>query len=420
MKSKIYSTDIIWPTEKPNIVTNFLGTGLDLLKEEFGALSQNSNNPLSRVCVANSAFSLEPVRGCPLGCSYCIVGGDLRNFGIDREQLVGNNIKFHNIRSLYPRTPTVVFPGKVLANALIGHPSFIKHKSVISISTGSSEAFIPISERETWGIMQTFAQNGLKNPFWIVTKRGIPDDLLDIWLKRFNILMNKGIQIIISITSSNAPYWVEPYRQNRFKNFDKIKKTGVHISQHLRPVIRGINDSRKSLEESLNDSLGLVESICVGGLRKDPSVLLAWKFAKGLDPNLLPDVKNGRRRKDLPNQTIQIARSIVKSRGYSTPIFSRSSHVISYALGISDYNLYRYRVSDDKIFLTIPRKMREVILLRHRKDIISILKEISSSIKLDINYVLSGDKILIKNHMNYQEHRALIHAIGHSGVLSKV
>ena len=160
--------------------------------------------------------------------------------------------------------------------------------------------------------MKTFSDEGLTNPFWIVTKRGIPDELLNIWLKRFKYLLKRGIEIIISITYSNAPYWVEPYRRNRFHNFNRVKKTGVYIAQHLRPIIRGINDSKKSLVEALKDSLGLVKSICIGGLRKDPGVLLAWQFAKGLDLNLLPDVKKDVRKKDLTEGTLEKVKEIVK------------------------------------------------------------------------------------------------------------
>lgn len=409
---------IIWPTEKPVIIPNFLGTGLDLLKEQFGALLQDSKNPLSRVSVANSTFSFDPIRGCPLACSYCIIGGDLRNLGVENDSsIIKEEIK--NFRTLYPRKPEVVFPGEVLARALFEHPAFIKNKSVISIATGSTEAFIPVSEKETWAIMKTFADEGLKNSFWIVTKRGIPDELLNVWLKRFKYLVKKGIQVIISITYSNAPYWVEPYRRNRFHNFDKVKKVGVHITQHLRPIIRGINDSKESLQEALKDSLRLVESICVGGLRKDPGVLLAWQYSKGLDPKLLPDVKKEVRKKDLTEGTLELVKKIVKEKGYDIPVFYRSSHVISHAIGIPDYNLYRYRDDGDrKGFLNIPIKIQRLIENKYKKSLLSLLKEIAKSIKLDmIDFEINKNKILIKNNINYQEYRALIHAIGHSGML---
>jgi len=412
------SNSIIWPTENPILIHNFLGTGLDLLKEQFGALSQDDKNPLSRVTVANSTFSFDPIPGCPLACSYCIVGGDLRNLGVNKNSpIIKQEIK--NFRTLYPRKPEVVFTGRTLARALFKHPAFIKNKSVISIATGSTEAFIPVSEKETWGVMKTFADEGLKNPFWIVTKRGIPDELLDIWLKRFEYLLKKGVQIVISITYSNAPYWVEPYRRNRFHNFDAIKKTGVHISQHLRPIIRGINDNKESIQEAVKDSLGLVESICVGGLRKDPGVLLAWQYSKGLDPNLLPDVKKDVRKKDLPGGTLELVREIVKEKGYNTPVFYRSSHVISRALGIPDYNLYRYRDDDNKkVFLKIPVKIQRDIEKKSNKSLLTLLKEVAVSIKLDyLTLKIDKEEIFIENKVNYQEHRALIHAIGHSEIL---
>lgn len=77
MKYKI--PEIIWPTLEPEVIANVMNSDIDLLKEKIGALSQDPKNPLSRVCVANSCFSLEPVRGCPLGCAYCVAGNDCRN-----------------------------------------------------------------------------------------------------------------------------------------------------------------------------------------------------------------------------------------------------------------------------------------------------------------------------------------------------
>lgn len=407
---------IIWPTEKPVEIPNFLDTGLDLLKEEFGALSQDAKNPLSRVCVANSSFSLEPVRGCPMGCSYCIVGGDLRNLGLENNKVSTKETR--NFKSLYPRKPEVIFPGEVLSKALIKHPAFIKNDSVISIATGSSEAFIPISEAETWAAMKYFSDKGLKNPFWIVTKRGIPDNLLSVWLKRFTFLRKKGIKIIISITYSNAPSWVEPYQHDRFRNFDKIKNVGVYVSQHIRPIIRGINDDKKSLEKALENSYGLVESVCVGGLRKDPSVMLAWKFAKGLDPNLLPDIQTGDRNKDLTEGTIELVEEIIREKRYKIPVFSKSSHVISQALKISDYNLYSYRPDDKRVFLKIPLHLQKEIVLKYKKCFVDVLTGIAIKIGLkNTTFIIRGEKVIINNKLNYPEHRAFIHAIGHSRIL---
>ncbi|MBI2309383.1 hypothetical protein HYU89_00610 [Candidatus Collierbacteria bacterium] len=421
MKEKKLNNEVVWPTESPIVVRNFLQTGVDLLKEKIGALSQNPNNPLSRVCVANSCFSLEPVRGCPLSCAYCIAGNDCRNLIID-ENSYHKNITEIDRGKLIPRIPEMLFPGEVLAETMINHPGFVKDKSIVSVAIGSSEAFLPGVEQETWAAMKYLADHGYMNPFWFAVKLGITDPLIGRWLKRFRFLKKKGIKIAISVSESNAPAWLEPYRGDRFRNLEKVKEAGVHITHHLRPVIRGITDSTESLSSALNKSLKISESVCIGGLRIDPGIVLLWKHINGKDPNLLPkftDTEKGLPpRKDLPENVITKVKKLIKKKGYKTPVFTRSSHILSYAFDIPDVNLYKYRVEDDSVFLRISLTIQSSVKMKQGKEIVEAFREIAGSIGLPmIRFKAEAEKIFVKQRLNYQEHHLLIHAISHSGVL---
>lgn len=411
--------EIKWPTPEPDVVANVMNSGIDLLKEKIGALSQDPNNPLSRVCVANSCFSLEPVMGCPLGCAYCVAGNDCRNLILNDNILISANGK-NKISSIIPKKPQVLFKGDILAHAMVNHPGFIKDKSIVSVVAGSSEAFLPGVEQETWSTMKYLIDNGYKNPFWFVIKYGIDDNNVDKWIKRFDEVMNNGSKIVISVTESNAPAWLEPYRQNRFRNLDKIKKTGVHISHHLRPLIKGINDTEKDIHKSLKKSVDMVESICVGGLRVDPGIKLLWQHINGLDINLLPKDKPLRKgelpRKDMSKSFMQKTNKIVQQEKYGIPVFNRSSQMLAYSLDINDFNLYNYRKNDDKYFLIVGKKVQNDIKKTYGKDIQKILTEIAESIKLDLNINVDGENISIHNKLNYQEHRLFIHAIGHKNI----
>ena len=421
MKEKKLNNEMVWQTESPIVVRNFLQTGVDLLKEKIGALSQNPNNPLSRVCVANSCFSLEPVRGCPLGCAYCIAGNDCRNLMID-ERFYHKNIKEIDAAKLIPRIPEVLFRGEVLAEAMINHPGFIKDKSIVSVAIGSSEAFLPGVEQETWAAMKYLTDHGYKNPFWFAVKLGIVDPILDKWLKRFKYLGEREIKIAISVSESNAPAWLEPYRADRFRNLDKVKESGVYISHHLRPIIRGITDSEESLAVALDKSLKISESVCVGGLRIDPGIVLLWKHINGKDPNLLPrftDTEKGLPpQKDLPKNVITMVKKLIKKKGYKTSVYTRSSHVLSCAFGISDVNLYKYRARNDSVFLKIPLIIQSSVKMKQGKEIVEAFREIAGSIGLPMTrFKTEAEKIFVEQRLNYQEHHLLIHAISHSGVL---
>ncbi|MEK7464473.1 MAG: hypothetical protein AAB617_01705 [Patescibacteria group bacterium] len=412
---------IVWPTPEPIVVHDFLQTGVDLLKEKIGSLSQDPRNPLSRVCVANSCFSLEPVRGCPLRCSYCVAGNDCRNLCV-QEESYHNNIHDFDSTTIIPRKPEVLFKGDVLAKAMAEHPGFIKDKSIVSIAVGSSEAFLEGVEQETWAAMRFLADNGYKNPYWLVIKYGISDKLLKTWKERLRYVLVHGSKVIISVTESNAPAWLEPYRGNRFKNLTEIKQLGVHITHHLRPIIRGINDSEESITKSLKKSSGLAECICVGGLRVDPGIVLLWKHINKLDPTLLPrfvDTEKGKMpQKDLPDGFAKKVGKIMAKTHYDVPLFTRSSQMLAHILEIPDFNLYRYRTENNSVILNVPSDIQESIEKSGGKSLIEMFRETLKEIGLDaLTIIQDGKNFTIKEKINYQEHRLLIHAIGFKNIL---
>jgi DNA repair photolyase len=376
--------------------------GVTIKRQIFGALSQDNNDPLSRVSIANSSFSLDPFKGCPGRCAYCTVAGAARDIDIfSTPHGVHTQIKL-------PARPEQLFTGQELAQVLMHHPAFIKDKSVVSIGTASTESFLPIVERETWGAMEAFLEAGYTNPFWIVTKFGIPDDISSLWYDRFCLLKSKGINVVISVTESGAPRWVEPYRGNRFRNMERIRQAGVRISLHLRPILARVNDSDKCIKRALDAAIGIVENICVGGLRKDLGVAIAWEHVYGLDPTLLPG--NGNRRKDIPNDYIAKVRACVSVHGSEIPVFTRSSEAISHLLSIPEYNLYRYRPNDTVCFLSIPWHMQESIRVQHGMPLTQI-------IEANVTATVNGDAIVLNKVLSYRGHRSLIHALGHSGLL---
>ena len=90
--------------------------------------------------------------------------------------------------------------------------------------------------------------------------------------------------------------------------------------------------------------------------------------------------------------------------------------MISYHLGISDFNLYSYR-KNKLCFMEIDQIERVTIETELRKPIEQILNDIAFSISLyNTKFSRINNKIMINKPLKYQEERALIHAIGHSGI----
>lgn len=398
-----------WPIKSIGIVKNFFGLNIDIYEQTYGALSQDEHNPLSRVEVANSTFSLDPSRGCPLGCAYCVVGSSQRDLKVQGH--TGDNP-----REFFIKKPEILFPGESVIKALVEHPAFIKDKSVLSISTASSEAFVPPNGEETWGILNFLAKNKYQNPVWIVTKFGIPIEEVEKWQKRFREVTSKGLRIIISVSYSNLPKEIEPYQADRFASIEKLMDSGVYLSHHLRPVIRKINDDEASIEKCLKRSLPIVKSVCVGGLRLDPGIVLAWKHANKLPTDILPSTPGV---KDIPDDYMDRVKAKIKEMGFNTPVFARSSEVISNACGWNrDYNLNDYRGEAEEIFLRVPVSRQKEVAAQSGRTVIELIREAANDIGLqEISFWQQGEEFKVRQKLNYQENRALIHAIGHKQVL---
>jgi DNA repair photolyase len=396
---------VAWPPEPAHMISNFAGTGIEIFQELYGSLSQDPHNPFSRISVANSSFSLDPFVGCPARCAYCVVSSSAR----DLVHTVGSN----GLRFKAPSQPRQLFAGADLVHALVTHPGFIPGKSVISIGTGSTESFLPSTHEATWDIMQALVRLRLRNPIWIVTKMGMTPQILETWIGRAKEIARHQIPLIISISYSALPVQIEPYEGDRFENLCRLRGLGVFISHHLRPIIRNVNDSGKSIAKALSASQGRVDAICIGGLRPDPGIQLLWDRSYRLDSEVLPKTLG----KDLPEQVRSIVCEFVLRRDPTLPIMDRSSAVIAHFLGRSDYNLYKYRPDDDKTFLSVPIESQQLLQKKHGLTLYEIVTSHAANLKIPIIATTMGSDIRLGRLLSYQEHRLLLHSIGHSGLL---
>jgi DNA repair photolyase len=405
------SSEIVWPCEDSTIIENILGKNISLMKEKFGALSQDSNNLYSRICVGNSLMSVESFRGCPLSCKYCMANNDVRSLKIEDDK-IHNEIS--DISTVFVRKPERLFPTIDLVKALVKHPAFIKNKTVIGFGTGSTEFFLPEVGDDFWNGLEYLSENDYKNPIWIVVKSYLDIGNEKKWIKRFDFLNKKNIKVIVSISDIGASEDIEPYQANRFQAFDFLADSHVVISHHLRPYIPNSDDLEKSLYVLLSKSKDLVESVCVGGLRIDPGMLLFWDKAKELNENSIPGAQN----KIFDKKIYEIVERIICQEKWGLPVFTKSSQMISHHLKIPDFNLYKYRKSHDSL-LQIPIDQLNQIESKISMKIENYIKNIADSIKLtDLSFENINGSIYVNRALKYQEHNALIHAIGFSEVLA--
>lgn len=301
---------------------NVDGRTYELLPHTFAALSMDENDPLYCVSVANNSFSIDPWKGCPMNCTYCHVQGcfsDLKNW---------TNCYYPVRRSRFMESDSV--------DALVRHKWFIPHKSIISIGTSSTEPFLDDAMvRSTLSVMQAFVDKGYKNPFWIVTKAGFPDEK---YAPDFSRIMDAGNLILVSICWSNNPSYIEPRKTNRFRNIRLAHSLGVRLNWYLRPLCDEWNSSNENLEfifSKVKEFDCYLDNITPGGLRWTEGVEFGiW----AVHDQKMPKLKKSDNVKTLSEATMQALSALCNREFLEKPLYYKSSCAISHMLHIPNFN----------------------------------------------------------------------------------
>lgn len=253
MKSKI---ELANKVPMDNLVGSKTGNNYQLTTYMYGCLDPRSNALLSNVSVTGNSLSIDIWTGCSLQCAYCHVQGV-------REDLDPTDWKMR--KKPIRRTSHTI---DQILSELVESPFFEKDKTVLSICTSSTEPFVGDEVIEsTMSIMEWFTKKNMKNPFWIVTKAGVPSKIIER-LKN----VTKTNKIIISICWANNNSTIEPYIKNRFENIEKFRDTsGIYFTWYLRPLVREWSDDFAHLENMFKlvsqKHRKDIHSIVAGGLR---------------------------------------------------------------------------------------------------------------------------------------------------------
>lgn len=290
----------------------------------FGVLEMDHESPLCCVSEANNSFSIDYWKGCSFQCAYCHVQGIYEDL----------DEKFRMYKYPIPRSR---FSIEEIIDALVEHKYFEKDKSVISIATSSTEPFATEKVTEsTLRIMEYFVELGYKNPFWIVTKAGVPKNISN----RLRKICDNGNKIMISICYANNPKEIEPSQNNRFRNIEELKNTGVTVSWYMRPLVQEWNASKVSLEnmiQSVSEKYyDYIDMIIPGGLRWTEGIEFGLKNIRGLEmPKLIKEYNKKTLSNDIENDILELCDKHFPNK----PVYFHSSCGISHMLNKSNIAL---------------------------------------------------------------------------------
>jgi len=296
-------------------------TGNEFLvrKLTYGVLVNDPSHPLSAVSMSNSSMSIDLWTGCAWQCAYCHVQGTLQD-------LVNDGTMATRPQRRNP------FGVDEIVDELIKHPYFLPNRTIISIGTASTEPFAPGPVTEsTFEIMDAFVNRGLSNPFWIVTKGGVPKGRKNDFARITGA--SKGL--MISLCWADNPDTVEPVRNNRFANAEEAKEAGATISWYMRPIVPEWSGTVDRIEMMLlwvrKHYSNVVDVIVPGGLR----------WTQGIENGLIeihrqtmPDIPKDDNRKALPDELARAIFSMCAEYLPGVPVYLKSSCALSHMLKI--------------------------------------------------------------------------------------
>jgi DNA repair photolyase len=306
---------------EPRVTITGMTTGREFSVREYthGVLVPDNNHPLSCVSVSNSSLSIDLWVGCSWQCRYCHVQ--------DTHQDLAD-------QGTMPKRPKRrnQFTVDQIIDKLIKHPFFVAGETIISIGTASTEPFAPGPVTEsTFEIMDAFVYRGFQNPFWIVTKGGVPKG------KKIDIarITNATRGLMLSLCWADNPDTIEPVHNNRFLNAEEAKESGAIIAWYMRPIVPEWNGNRDRIEMMMlwvKKHYGdVIDMIIPGGLR----------WTEGIENGLveihklsMPNIPRNDNVKMLPQDMIDFIFSLSAEYFPSVPVYLKSSCALTWMLKI--------------------------------------------------------------------------------------
>lgn len=296
-------------------------TGREFSMREFtyGVLVPDQAHPLSAISVSNSSLSIDLWMGCAWQCRYCHVQGTFQDLA-DEGKMPKN-----------PRRRNLFSMDQIL-DKLMKHPFFVADETIVSIGTASTEPFASGSITDsTFEVMDAFVRRGLRNPFWIVTKGGIPKGRkLD-----FARIVKATRGLMLSLCWADNPDTIEPTHNNRFRNAEEAKEAGATIAWYMRPIVpewSGDPDRIEMMMLWVKRHYGqVIDMIVPGGLRWTEGIENGLVEIHGLS---LPDIPRDDNVKSLPQELIDTILVLSKEYFPNIPVYFKSSCALTRMLNI--------------------------------------------------------------------------------------
>lgn len=268
------------------------------------------DSPGSPVDHTTSWLTVNPHKGCSVGCAYCF-----------REEWHPDSV------------PRLTIAPDVAVQALVSHPEFVPHLTPLSANISSTDSMLPAVKESTFAVIEKLDAMGYRNPFGITTK--LPITKHDI--ERIRRLST--INVIFFVSLAFIPKRIEPIAtSHRIANLRLLAKERMPTVLYARPLVRGWNTSTHTLERLLELGEAYCSAVCVGGLRLTERIgkriALVDSSADETDNSHAHDIRD----KVLDPDVWDALLTIHQERAFRVPLYKHTSCAVSLLRSRPNYN----------------------------------------------------------------------------------
>lgn len=268
-----------------------------------------------------SWLTINPYKGCTLGCAYCFRA---RWHPSAKPEQVGDVVE--------------------AIEELIQHPEFLADETPVSINNSSTDPLLPNVKQSTFKALEILESKQLRNPFAIITKLEFKEDDIEF----LNNL--QFVRPIVFASLSLIPKHVEPVPvAPRLRNLQRLSKTRIPRVLYFRPIVKGWNDSPEIIEEALKIGQAYCDAICIGSLRVSAEIRKELMNRSVEIEDYADDFHSKAFYKDIERRVLQKYDEL----NLNVPLFKHSSCAVSYILRTPNYNLL-FRNPDKNCLPTCP------------------------------------------------------------------